>query len=73
MHSVQYNQLNDTQKAAAIRKMAAISKELNFTIFGTQNEEGIASALRQDASPDGEFIFIEVSELEVDVKYRENI
>lgn len=73
MNSLTFNQLNETQKADAIKKMAAITRELNFTIFGSQNEEVIAQALQQDANPDGEFMYIEMNEREVEVKYRENI
>jgi hypothetical protein len=73
MKSVQFNHLNEAQKADAIRKMAALSKELNFTVFGSQNEGGIKEAILQDAAPDAEFMFIEVNEKQVDVTYRENI
>jgi hypothetical protein len=73
MKSLQFNQLNNTQKADAIRKMAALSKELNFMVFGSQNEGAITEAILQDATPDAEFMFVEVNENQVDVTYRENI
>lgn len=73
MNSVQFNQLNDIQKADAIKKMASAATALDFTVFGTQSEDGITDAVRQDATPDAEFMFIPLNEMEVDVKYRENI
>ena len=73
MNSVQFNQLNENQKADAIKKMAATASALNFTVFGTQIEDGIASAVLQDATPDAEFMFIPLNDMHVDVKYRENI
>lgn len=73
MNSVQFNQLNDIQKEDAIKKMAATAAALDFTIFGSQSEDGITAALYQDATPDAEFMFIPLNDMEVDVKYRENI
>ncbi len=73
MKSLQFNQLNNVQKADAIRKIAALSKELDFTVFGSQNEGAITEAILQDATPDAEFMFVEVNENQVDVTYRENI
>ncbi|MEJ7738823.1 MAG: hypothetical protein WKF97_15465 [Chitinophagaceae bacterium] len=73
MNSVQFNQLNDNQKADAIKKMAATAKALDFTLFESQSEAGITDAVLQDASPDAEFMFLPLNDLEVDVKYRENI
>jgi len=72
MNSAQFNQLNENQKADAIKKMAATASALNFTVFGSQTEDGISNAVRQDATPDAEFMFIPLNDLEVDVKYREN-
>ena len=73
MKSLQFNQLNETQKTDAIKKMAALSKELNFTVFGSQNEGVITEAIAQDATPDADFMFVAINESQVDVTYRENI
>lgn len=73
MKILQYIQLNGEQKKDALVKMAALSKKLNFPVFGQWGEEGIAQAIAQDKSPDSIFMFDEIDESRVDVIYRENI
>lgn len=73
MKILQYIQLNGQQKKDALVKMAALSKKLNFPVFGQWGEQGIAEALAQDKNPDAIFMFDEIDEEQVDVIYRENI
>ncbi len=73
MKILQYIQLNGQQRKDAIVKMAALSKKLNFAVFGQWGEQGIADAIAQDKNPDSIFMFDEIDEEQVDVIYRENI
>lgn len=73
MKILQFVQLSPRQREDAIKKMVAISIELDVPVAGVRGEAEIRNALGGDIVPDADFIFDEVNGDVVDVIYRENI